>query len=146
MVTRTLHVAATGRDVRGRAVCVASLRWDGEEHGRLVRRRLRHTHGSATHRAVLLALWEAHRIGARTVVVRTDDAAVVAQLAGREATPASALPCYLQIRALANAFAEAQIHYADAASDADMYAVASAVAVGAPRRYADLPLWVAAAS
>lgn len=146
MVTRTLHVAATVREVRGRAVCVASLRWDSEEHGRVVRRRLRHTCGSATHRAVLVALWEAHRSGARTVVVRTDDAAVVAQLAGREATPASALPCCLQIRAMANAFTDVEIRYADAANDAEMYAVTSAIAVGAPRRYADLPLWVAAAS
>jgi reverse transcriptase-like protein len=146
MVMRTLHAAAAGRAVRGRAVCVVSLRWDSEEHGRVVRRRPRHAHGSATHRATLLALWEARRLGARAVVVRTDDAALVAQFAGQEEVPPSELACYLQIRALANAFESAHIEYADATSDADMYAVTSALAAGAPRHYADLPLWVAAAS
>jgi hypothetical protein len=135
-----------GREVRGRAVCVVSLRWASEEHGRLVRRRLRHTHGSVTHRATLLALWEAHRAGARSVVVRTNDAAVAAQFSGQEDVPASELACHLQIRALANAFESARIEHADAESENDMYAVTSALAEGTPRHYADLPLWVAAAS
>jgi hypothetical protein len=144
--SRTLYVAAAGREARGRAVCVVSLRWDSEEHGRLVRRRLRHTHGSAAHRAALLALWEAHRVGARAVVVRTDDAVLAAHLAGHEGVPAESLPCYLQIRALANAFESARVEHADPATDADMHAVTAALASGSSRRYTDLPLWVAAAS
>jgi hypothetical protein len=144
-VTRTLHVAASGRATRGGAVYALVLRWDGDEHGRLVRRRLRHAQGPAAHRAVLHALWEAHRNRARAVVVRSDDAALVAQLAGKDA-PSEALPHYLQIRTMMNAFAAAHVCHADPAGDADMRAAFDAVAAIAPRRYADLPLWVAAAS
>ena len=64
----------------------------------------------------------------------------------KQDVPASELACHLQIKALANAFESASIEHADAASEKDMYAVTSALAEGSPRHYADLPLWVAAAS
>jgi hypothetical protein len=88
-------------------------------------------------------------MGARGVVVGTDDADVAAHLNGAAAPPPEAIGLYVQVRALRNAFQTAQVVVRDPAEDPDSgAAVFAAAAAGTTRHpgYADLPLWVTATS
>lgn len=97
--------------------------------GRIVRtlnRRLRRGDASpAISRAILLALWEARRLGARSLVLYTDDAEATSVLTGSEPPPPGALGPYLQVRALRHAFRSVEVRHPSSAC-------------------ADLPLWTAA--
>lgn len=129
----------------GRAAVAAVLRAPGADRPRIVVRRLRRGDGvPAAYRALLVALWEARRSGARRLVVSTDDADVAAQLAGQAAPPAEAVGLYLQVRALLHAFAAAEVRYL--AREHNFEAVAAAAAAADHRQPAcvDLPLWRAA--
>lgn len=143
-----LHVATAGSVTPGRAgVVAAALRWDGDPHSRVVVRRLRR--GERTppaYRAVLLALWEARRMGARAVVVGTDDADAAERLSGSGSPPPEATVAWLQIRALLHAFRSAEVRYLPPGRDPDAARAAAAVAHRGQPVYTDLPLWAAAAS
>lgn len=103
----------------------------------------------AAYRGLLLALWEAGRLGACGIVLSTDDAGVAAQVAGRAAPPPEALGVYLQVRALLNAVRPVGVDYRTAEEDPDTAAAVAAAAGAlspAPPRCSDLPLWTAAAA
>jgi hypothetical protein len=99
------------------------------------------------YRALLLALWEARRLGARALTLSTDNADVVTQLLGTVPPPPEAVGAYLQVRALRNAFRSVAVewrtpvHGGDAALAA---AAAGARACPAQPVCTDLPLWAAA--
>ncbi len=146
MVSGALHVT-TAAYAASDARCAVSavLRWDGDDAPRIVVRRLRRQDRvPPAYRALLLALWDARRSGARALVVSTDDAEVASQLAGNVPPPAGAIGPYLQVRALLNAFGSAEIRFV--ARERNYEAIAAAAAAIDPRRpvYADLPLWRAA--
>ncbi len=145
-MTGTLHVttaAYAGSD--GRTVVSAVFRWEGDDPPRIVVRRVRRRDTvPPAYRALLLALWDARRSGARALVVSTDDAEVASQIAGDVPPPAGAIGPYLQVRALLHAFRFAEVRCV--ARERNDEAIAAAAAAIDPRRpvYADLPLWRAA--
>jgi hypothetical protein len=124
------------------------LRWEGSDSPRIVVRRFRARDAAPlAYRALLQALWEARRLGARAIVVATDDADVVAQVAGGGTPPPGALGPYLQIRALLHAFHSGEIRCLGAGRDPDADLAVSAVqGHGRPEACADLPLWSYAAA
>lgn len=153
---RTLHAStAVSTDLRGRPAVAAVLRWDGDAKPpgegpgpRTVVRRLRQNDPvPPAYRALLLALWEARRLGARALILSTDDAEVAAQITGTGPPHADAVGAYLQVRAMLNAFRSVALLWHTQAHGGDA-ALASAAA-GAPGRAAqpactDLPLWAGA--
>lgn len=155
-MTRTLHAATAVRaDTRGRAAIAVVLRWDegtgprDETRGpRTVVRRLRKGDPvPPAYRALLLALWEARRLGARVLILSTDDADVASQLRGTAQPTPEAVVAYLQVRALLNAFRSVAVEWQTHAHGGDAaLAAASAGAGGRLARpvYTDLPLWAAA--
>lgn len=149
-MTAVWRVATVVRRAPGtRGTIAAVLRREGDDSPHVIVRRLRHGDDAPpAYRALLLALWEARRLGARRLILGTDDAEVAAQIRGR-AEPPVALGPYLQVRALLNAFLSVDLEWLAPAADPDT-ATAWAAAAGEvhPReqRYTDLPLWVAAAS
>jgi len=156
-VRRTLQAAtAVWTGPRGRAAVAAVLRWDESEKPRSARRgprtvvrRLRQRDPvPPAYRALLLALWEARRLGARALTLSTDDADVVAQLLGTAPPAPEAVGAYLQVRALLNAFRSVAIDCRTAADDPDTAgATAGAASALDPAAVgcSDLPLWTAAA-
>jgi len=145
---RTLHATTAGRAAPGlRGTIAVVLRWKGSDVPRIVVRRLRrHDPVPPVYRALLLALWEARRMGARALVLGTDDADVAAQLTGGGSPPPEAIGPYLQIRALLHAFRSVEVRCVTPGGDRDA-ATAAAVAEhpGQPV-YTDLPLWACAAA
>lgn len=146
---RALRAATAGRAAPGaRGVVAAVLRWEDGGPSRLVVRRMRRGDTvPPAYRAVLLALWEARRMGARSLVVGCDDPEVTAQISGRAPPPPDAVGPYLQVRALMNAFRLVRIECLMRASDHDgALAAAEAAARLRPASalFADLPLWAAA--
>lgn len=145
---RALRAATAGRAAPGlRGVVAAVLRWEGGGPPRLVVRRTRRGDTvPPAYRAVLLALWEARRMGARWLVLGCDDPEVTAQLSGRTAPPHDAVGPYLQVRALVNSFRLVRIECLVPDSDHDA-AIAAAEAANRlrPARalLSDLPLWAA---
>jgi hypothetical protein len=129
----------------GRAAVAAVARTPEADRPRIVVRRLRRgDRVPAAYRALLVALWDARRSGARLLVVSTDDPDVAAQLAGQTPPAPEAVAPYLQVRALLHAFANAEVRYL--AREHNFEAVAAAAAAVSARRpaCADLPLWKAA--
>jgi hypothetical protein len=145
---RTLHAATAGRAVPGgRGTIAAVLRWDGSDSPRIVVRRLRRKDTvPPAYRALLLALWEARRMGARALVVGTDDADVAVQLAGGGSPPPEAIGPYLQIRALLHAFRFAEVRQWTPGWDRDTTTATAAAEHPGKPVYTDLPLWVRAAA
>jgi ribonuclease HI len=129
----------------GRTAVAAVFRWDEDDDPRIVVRRLRRQDPVPPgYRALLVALWDARRLRARTVEVCIDDADVAAQIAGTTPPPAAAIGPYLQVRALTHAFRSAEVRWVEREQNEE--AVAAAAAALDPRQpiYADLPLWRAA--
>jgi hypothetical protein len=145
----TLHVTVMVREgLRGRTAAAAVLRWGGAGPARTVVRYVkRRCDGTTTYRALLSALWEARRMGARRLVVGINDADVIAQISGNDVPPADVIGLYLQTRALLNAFRSAVVEYAPDEWP-DLVAAPNAVAGSAPRPpvCSDLPLWTAVAT
>ncbi len=142
---RTLHVAAASAGWNGRRAVAAVLRWEGEERSKIVVRCLeRHDATPAGYRALVLGLWEARRAGAKLVNVAIHAPDVAAHLEGIQEPPVAVIGSYLQVRALLNVFQRVRMQYVSASHN--RRAVAAALAAVRPRaRYADLPLWMAAA-
>ncbi len=145
---RRLHAATAGRaDLGGRGAIAAVLHWDGSESSRIIVRRLRRNDQvPPAYRAMLLALWEARRMGARELVLATDDADVAAGLNGAGVPTGDATVPYLQIRALLHAFRSAEVRHLTPGWDRD--ATTAAEAASHPDRpvCTDLPLWACAAA
>jgi hypothetical protein len=149
-MTRTMRAAAVARSgPGGRTTLAVVLRWETGGGSQTVVRRRRGDPVGASYRALLAALWEARRMGARAVVLGTEEAGIPAQLAGTAPPPpAGAMGVYLQVRALLNAFSAARVETLPPQSPDLVAAECAAATAGAPGRwsYADLPLWAAAAS
>jgi hypothetical protein len=145
-VTGTLHVTTAAYAASGARIAVSAVfRCEGDDAPRIVVRRVRRQDTvPPAYRALLLALWDARRSGARALVVSTDDAEVASQIAGDVPPPAGAIGPYLQVRALLHAFRFAEVRCV--ARERNYEAIAAAAAAIDPRRpvYADLPLWRAA--
>lgn len=124
---RTLHAAVSVCPGRaGPDVIKVVMRWEGDYAARTVVRRLRRGDAApAACRAVLLALWEARRLRARSLVLCTDDAEAAAMITGAGPPPEGALGPYLQARALRHSFRSVEVRRQEPAC-------------------ADLPLWAAA--
>ncbi len=145
---RTLRVTTAARPLRGgRCAVSAVLRWEDTGEARTVLRRRRHYGAAAAaYRAILLGLWEARRMGARSVHLGTTDADAAAALSGGLDPPPEALGLYLQVRALLNGFRSAEVRPLDPSVDADAAAAVTAADTAGtptPAVYADLPLWAA---
>lgn len=157
-MTRTLHAATAVRvGPRGRAAAAVVLRWDEDGRPRdeslgphtIVRRLRKGDPVPPAYRALLLALWEARRLGTRVIILSTDDAEVVSQLQGTAHPTTEAVGAYLQVRALLNAFRSVEVEWRTAADDPDTAAATAraASALGqAVTGCSDLPLWTAAAA
>jgi hypothetical protein len=145
-VVSTLRVStAAYATPDGRAAVAAVVRTPEADRPRIVARRLRRGDGAPpAYRALLVALWDARRAGARRLVVSTDDPDVAAHLAGQAPPPVEAVGAYVQVRALLHAFAFAEVRYL--AREHNFEAVAAAAAAVGHRQpaCADLPLWRAA--
>jgi hypothetical protein len=146
---RTLRAATAGQATPGaRGVVAAVLRWEDGGPPRVVVRRMRRGEAvPSAYRAVLLALWEARRMGARSLVLGCDDPEVIAQISGMASPPPDAVVPYLQIRALVNSFRLVRIERLAPSSDHDAaLAAEEVVARLSPTRglFSDLPLWAAA--
>jgi len=142
---RMLHVAAASADWNGRRAVAAILRWEGEDESKTVVRLLEPDDAAPLgYRALVLGLWEARRAGAKIVEVAIDAPDIAAQVEGAEEPPSDVIGPYLQVRALLNAFRQVRIRHVP--SSHNQRAAATAALVVRPRlRYADLPLWAAAA-
>jgi len=143
-----LHVMTSARRLPGgRAGIAVVIRWQPTGETRTVTRRLRRYEATrSSYRALLAGLWEARRMGARHIVVSTDDPAVAAQLAGTDVPAPEATGLYLQVRALCNAFRSAEVRHAEPDRAADAWDAVIAVEradATAPMAHADLPLWAA---
>ncbi len=125
---RVLHAAVAVLPAQeGPGIIKVALRWEGGYATRnLVRRLHRGDAAPPAWRAVLLALWEARRMRARSVVLHTDDAQAAALLAGDGPAQEGTLGTYLQARALRHAFRSVEVRPT------------------AESGCADLPLWAAA--
>jgi hypothetical protein len=147
-VTRVLHAAAAGRAVPGaRGAIAAVLRWERNDSPHIIVRRLRRNDPvPPAYRALLLALWEARRMGARGVVLGIDDADVMTQLAEGGTPPPEAIGPYLQIRALLHAFRSAEVRHLTPGWDRDAALAADAAEHPGQPVCADLPLWACAAA
>jgi hypothetical protein len=149
MKTTLYLTVAVREDLRGRGAAAAVLRWDQSAAPRVIVRRMKNGGGvPGTYRALLFALWEARRVGARSLIVDAGDSDVSAQILGADPPPEGALGLYLQVRALLNAFRSVVIERSPGAgADAEAAAGAAEAAVGRRRAAcADLPLWTATAS
>lgn len=146
---RTLRAATAGQAAPGaRGAVAAVLRWEDGGPPRVVVRRIRRGEVvPPAYRAVLLAMWEARRMGARSLVLGCDDPEIIAQISGRAAPPPCAVGPYLQARALVNAFRSVRIERLLPASDPDAALAAEEVVARlgpASVLFTDLPLWAAA--
>ncbi len=145
---RRLRAATAGRAaLAGRGAIAAVLRWDGNGSSRIIIGRLRPSDPvPPAYSALLLALWEARRMGARELVVGTDDADLAATLNGAGTRTEDATVPYLQIRALLHAFRSVEVRHLTPGWDRD--AATAAEAASHPDRpiYTDLPLWACAAA
>lgn len=145
---RVLHVMTSARRLLGGRVGIAAvLRWQETGETRTAVRRLgRYESTRSSYRAVLHGLWEARRMGARHIVLSTDDPAVAAQLAGADGPTPETIGLYLQARALCNAFRSAEVRQAEPDNHPGAWEAALAAersGAPGPATYADLPLWAA---
>ncbi len=145
---RRLRAATAGHAVLGsRGAIAAVLRWDGNESSRIIVRRLRRNDPAPpAYRGLLLALWEARRMGARELILGTDDADVAACLNGTGAPTEEATVPYLQIRALLHAFRSAEVRHLTPGWDRDATTAAEAALHPDRPICTDLPLWACAAA
>ncbi len=145
---RTLHATTAGRAAPGmRGTAAVVLRWEGSEVPRIEVRRLRRRDPvPPAYRALLLALWEARRMGARALVLGTDDADVAAQLTGSGSPAPEAIGPYLQVRALLHAFRSIEVRYVTPGWERDAATAAAAAEHPGQPVYTDLPLWACAAA
>lgn len=149
---RVLHAAVAARRAPAsrhkvtRAAAGAVLRWEGEGSPRTVARRIKpNDPAPASYRAVLMALSEARRLGARTLVLEVDDADLVSRVVNGEPPGEGALVPYLQIQAMLHAFRSVRVTHVPSDDSPDSSAAAAAASASAagldPPVYADLPLW-----
>jgi ribonuclease HI len=131
----------------GRAGITVVLRWQTTGETRTLARRLRrYEPARSSYRAVLQGLWEARKMGARRIVLSTDDAAVAAQLTGTDGPPAGTIGFYLQARAMCNAFRSAEVRQAEPGQLPAAWEAGVAAEHGSTpglASHADLPLWAA---
>ena len=73
------------------------------------------TEAEAAYEAIVMALREAYRMGARGVTVYTDDEQVVSEVNRSVEVPSANVGRYLECRALMNQFRRAQVRYIDPA-------------------------------
>ncbi|MBI3998782.1 MAG: reverse transcriptase-like protein [Armatimonadetes bacterium] len=141
-----VHVATAARPAGDGSFAIAAvLRWDGPRSPRVATRRLRRQDQiPPVYRALLFGLWEARRLGARSIVLATDDADAVAVLSGTASPPAGAVVACLQIRALLYAFETAEISWLAPARNQEAIFAAEAATHCRRPAYSDLPLWAAA--
>ncbi len=107
-----------------------------------IRRTLPHaTHDRAVFHGILVAPWEARRLGTHAVVVHVDHPQIVAQINGEQLVAWDLVGPYLQVRALLHAYRDGRV-------EADLLGwgpAAIAIAEAALRLSADavddLPLW-----
>ncbi len=86
------------------------------------------TQAEAAYEAILMALREAHRIGARTVTVYTDDRQVADEVNRAAEVAAANLSRYLECRAAMNQFRRARVKHIDAARNHNTRAMADRAA------------------
>lgn len=90
------------------------------------------TRDLAVFRGILLAFWAARRLGARAVIVHSDNPAVVRQITGElEVAPALTGP-YLQVRALLHAYRAARVQIDDLGRGRAVLAAVAAARGGKP--------------
>jgi len=144
--TGTLHVSTAAYALPdGRTAVAAVFRVEGDDRPRIVVRRLTRTDTAPpAYRALLLALWDAQRMGARRLAVSTDDVEVAAQLDGAAPPAVEAVGPYLQVRALLRSFAFAEIRYIERERNFEAIAAAAAAVEHRQPVCQDLPLWRAA--
>jgi len=127
-VRRRLHASVSVCPApAGPDVIKVVMHWEGGCAARTVVRRLRHGDTApAACRAVLLALWEARRARARSLVLCTDDDEAADLITGSGPPPEGALGPYLQARALRHAFRSVEVRrLASACADLPLWAAAS---------------------
>lgn len=154
-----VQVAAAAVDrPTGGAVAVVLRDLRTGRHGVIARRQSAEDGVPGLYRAMLLGLWAARRRRARAVVLLVADPDVAAHLgstavsrAGSTAAPGVTPPpvapvACLQVRALLNAFAQAEVRVAPRTQPDLARAAAAAEAMLRPRaeRWGDLPLWSSA--
>jgi len=119
-----------------------------DSHGQILRRIGRALPGVATpelaaFRAILYALWNSRRLGARRIVIHSDAPDVVAQVNGERDVEPSLVGPYLEVRALLHAYRQALVVADETAWGRDAADIAT-VALEHNTDDAvtdDLPLW-----
>ena len=145
---RTVHayVADTGPATGAPGVDVVFLDARGRILGTV--RRV-HPEGAtrdlAAFRGILLAFWTARRLGARAVVVHSDNPAVVQQIAGEIEVAPTLVGPYLQVRALMHAYRIARVQTGDMRAGRGALAAAAMGGREPHELLDDLPLWERAA-
>ena len=143
--TRTLHAHVAVLPPVGGQTWMGVVFVDAQ--GRVLRRIGRaladtQTRDLAAFRGILYALWNSRRLGARWVVVHSDNLGVVAQVNGEQEVDSALIGPYLEIRALLHAYRSARVeagemHWSREAQDA-----AEAARAGRGEDIIeDLPLW-----
>lgn len=100
------------------------------------------TRDLASFRGIIYALWNSRRLGARRVVVHSDNPGVVAQINGdQEVDPALVGP-YLEVRALLHAYRSAGVRVDQTMWNLEALEVAQGARPGdIQETIEDLPLW-----
>lgn len=133
-------------------------RWAGlgvvfiDGRGRVLRRVGRRvpvsTGDLAAFQGILCALWTARRLGARRIVVHSDNAAVVAQINGGQEVSVDLVGPYLEVRALCHAYRSARVEAGQMGLQHDARAMAETAVTFDVTAFdvsdvvvEDLPLW-----
>lgn len=142
---RTLHAYVTVLSP------VAGETWMGvvfvDAQGRVLRRIGRaladtQTGDLAAFRAILYALWNSRRLGARWVVVHSDNPGVVAQVNGEQEVDSALVGPYLEVRALLHAYRSARVEAGEIQWSQEARDAAEAARAGRGEDIIeDLPLW-----
>lgn len=142
---RTLHAHVAVLSPVGGQTWIGVVFVDAQ--GRVLRRIGRaladtQTRDLAAFRGILYALWNSRRLGARWVVVHSDNLGVVAQVNGEQEVDSALVGPYLEVRALLHAYRSARVeagemHWSREAQDA----VEAARAGRGEDIIEDLPLW-----
>jgi ribonuclease HI len=139
---RTLHahVAATS-PANGRAgIGIIFVNPHGEVLSRVARELSGvETREAGTFRAILYALWNSRRLGARSVIVHSGHLEAVARLNGRMAVDPELVGPYLEIRALLHTYRNAQIREEKTPWGREAGALAEQVADQCTQRTSQVP-------
>ncbi len=100
------------------------------------------TRDLAAFRGILHALWNSRWIGARRVVVHSDNLGVVAQINGEQEVDSALVGSYLEVRALLHAYRSARVEAGEMHWSGEALDAAEAARAGqAEDIIEDLPLW-----